>query len=147
MKIYKNEQRFDSKTGKPNGFERVWWETRCDFSGRIVDASDENPAEGDWPAYYYTINIDYGDQDPCHGSGGDEYDFGRTHNVDMFQFLSEEFVVFDHWNDGSEMPAFLAALAGQESLGQALRDMRVATARRLIQEGAIVAEGLTGHDG
>jgi hypothetical protein len=152
MEIYKTEQRFDPKTGAPSKPVKTWKETRCDFSGRVVESVEDKG----YPAYYCKFDLDYGSQDPCFGCGGegdgDEGAFGND-VVDMFQFLSRPYVIFDDsvgdYNDGgpeSEMPAFLKALGklkgNRVSLDGALREMRVRTANRLIKEGIIQPEEL-----
>ena len=141
MEIYREEQRFDHKTGKPKGTEKVWKETRCDFSGKVVASSERE----DYPAYYCKFILDYETQDPCMGSGGNEFEFGEKHKVEMFQFLNQPYVIYhDSATTGeSEMPKFLKWAAKQETLDGALRDMRVATAEKLIAEGLVKGSELS----
>lgn len=145
MKLYKDEPRFDRRSGKQNGTERIWFATRCDFSGRLVSTSEDEGLK----AYYYEINVDHGDEDSCYGACGDEFQFGKDLKIDMYAFLSEPFVVYDDAGNRSdtgetEMPAFLKALSNYEDFDQALRLMRMATLKKLIESGEVKAEELGG---
>lgn len=140
MEIYKKEQRFNSRTGKPAGTIKVCKETRCDFSGRVVDGGERK----DYPAYYCKLVLDYENQDPCFGASGDEFRFGKDNNLNMFDFLSQPYVIFDDVAETgeTEMPAFLKSLADYESLDHALRTMRINTAKKLLADGIIKPEDL-----
>lgn len=139
MYIYTTEPRFNPKTGKPVKGERAWKETRCDFSGRVVESKTRNG----YPAYYCKFKLDYGDQDPCFGASGDEYQFGQECHLNMHRFLSGAYIIFYDCETGeTEMPKFLKALAKHSSLDDALRTMRIATARRLLAAGTIQAADL-----
>lgn len=83
MKIYCNVPKFNSKTGKLDGSTREWKETRCDFSGNIVESADDESLN----AYHCQYKLDYNDNDPCMGSGGIEYEFGKKYKVDMYRLL------------------------------------------------------------
>ena len=86
MLIYKTVNLFDPQTGeKLSEPTKVDWKYICDFSGEEIE-SWESPGE---------YSIDYGDKDPCFGSGEGErwYDgdwyweiFGQTH----YQFKTNE---------------------------------------------------------
>jgi hypothetical protein len=142
VKIYDTKAAYNQHSGKRDGTRKVWKETRCDFSGRIVDAPDFG---GGYPAYYASFKLDYGDQDPCMGSDGEEFAFGQLNGVDVYGFLHQPYVIFDDTSGDTgetEMPAFLAALKDYDSLDGALRAMRIATAQKLINEGTITPESL-----
>jgi hypothetical protein len=140
MKIYKTEPRFNPKTGKPIKPERIWKETRCDFSGKVVESSEIQY----FTTYYCMYYLDYNSQDACMGSGGDEYEFGQKYKVDMFIFLSEPYVIYNNTMPReSEEKKFLKALSKYESLDGALRDMRVKTAKKLIESGEISEDSLS----
>lgn len=144
MELYKDEPKFDPRTGKPDGTHRIWKETRCDFSGRVV-RSCEDP---NLCAYECRIDLDYEDQDPCFGSGGEEYAFGQKYKVDTYAFLNDGYVIYCNWEDddySATMKEFMKALKEHETFAAALRSMRVATAIKLIESGEIKAEDLRGR--
>lgn len=139
MELYKDEPNFDPRTGKPNGTRRVWKETRCDFTGKVVASCDDENRS----AYECKIDLNYGDEDPCYGSGGDEYAFGRKHKIDVYAFLNDGYVILHDWEtDASAMKDFMMALREHETFAVALRSMRIATAQRLIDSGEIKADYL-----
>lgn len=132
MNVYEIEQRFNRRTGKAEGTDKVWKERRCDFSGEVVADRD-----GDYPKYACLINLDYEDQDSCMGSGGEEYDLHKKHGIDVYAFLNEPYAIHE-----DAMKDFLKSAAKQGNLDYALRSARTATAKRLIEEGVIKPEQL-----
>lgn len=78
MIIYKEEQRFDSKTGVPK-IVKVCKEYRCDYSGEIIDDD----------AIYCTYELNYGCDDPCFGSWPEEYEFGKNIIYMFINFYKE----------------------------------------------------------
>lgn len=142
MKIYKSEPRFDPRTGEPTHPEKSWKETRCDFTGAVVESRDPKL----YPAYYCQFVLDYGSQDPCFGASGEEFEFGEKYDINMFNFLSDSYVILDDMAETGEtaMPKFLKHLSKCESLDGALREMRIKTAKRLIKAGIIKPEDLIG---
>lgn len=139
MDVYTIEQQFNRR-GKPENV-KVIKETRCDFSGKVVSGGDRTD---DYPAYYCKLKFDYEDQDPCFGSGGKEYKFGQDNKINMYEFLSQPYVIFNDEGDTgeTEMPGFLKALVEYATLEHALRDMRINTAKKLIADGTITASML-----
>lgn len=142
MEIYKVITKFDVDTGKPKP-KKAWHATRCDFSGRVVAGGEMGDS---YPAYECKIKLDYEDQDPCFGSGGDEYKFGQEYGIYVFDFLSQPYVIFDDFAETgeSEMKNFLAEVVKYDSLAHALRSMRIATADKLIKDGVVKPEELFG---
>ena len=135
MKIYQDVKRFSAKTGKPSGTKRELKEIRCDYTGVILSEDlDENP--------YPTYHLDYGSSDPCFGSGGDEYEFGEKYSVDMFPFLSDEYVFNDSsYQKVGACAAMIKHFAGGEgacSFADMCRISRIETAKRLIENGTII---------
>lgn len=129
MIIYQTVPRFNPKTGKPMKPDREWKEIRCDFSGRVVDSLD-----GEYSNYYCSYVLDYQNKDSCMGASGEEYEFGAKHKIDMHEFLSQPYVIFqDAYTGESEEHKFLKSLAKYESLDDALRSMRIKTAKKLIK--------------
>ena len=80
MNIYEKVKRFDPITGQPT--ERYdFKEVRCDYTGEVID----------YDSYYCTYNLNYDGQDPCFGSGGEEYRLGKEAKIDVFQFMSQTY--------------------------------------------------------
>lgn len=143
MDIFKSIPQFNPNTGEPENPRRIKIAIRCDFSGRIVDGKGY---EGGYPAHGPKIILDYESSDPCFGAGGGEWEFGEKYHIDMFQFLSQPYVIFDDVAETgeSEMPSFLKALSEYDDLAHALRAMRIKTATKLVEEGLVKPEGLEG---
>ena len=143
MELFKKELRFNSKTGQPLDPVKVWKETRCDFTGKIVASSEDKYNNN----YYCKFQLDYEDQDSCMGADGLEYDFGQKYGIYMFQFLSDPYVIFEDWETGeSYQNKFLKAATKYESLDHALRMIRIKTATKLLEKGTIKPEELSGAD-
>lgn len=141
MEIYKSVPRFNPITGLPTTPIKAWKETRCDFSGKVCAGGERGD---DYPAHYAKYVLDYGDQDPCYGSGGEEFSLNRDYDINVYALLSQPYVVFDDTDeDESEVPAFLASLAEYGSLDNALRSMRVKTVKKLLADGTITPEQLS----
>lgn len=140
MELYISEPRFNIKTGKSDVPVKIWKEKRCDFSGEVVLSKDSYG----YPAYYCMYKLDYQDQDPCFGSDGDEFDFGEKYGIYMFDFLYEPYVILNDYSGdkGSKMKAFLKEVSNYDSLDDALRSMRIKTAKKLIEKGIISPEDL-----
>ena len=145
MKIYHQVTRYRSSTGKPY-LRWEFKEIRCDFSGRVID---EDLNSHSYPNY----NLQYDDQDPCFGSGGDEYHFGQEYGVDMFEFLSGTYhFITGSYNEDGEYVDYNACVEMMKSLinknisfDAMCRASRIKTAIKLIKEGTILPEQLYEH--
>jgi len=148
MIIYEKVKRFDPITGKPTekwGFKEI----RCDYTGVVLDYEN----------YYCTYNLDYGDQDPCLGSSGEEYQLRQDFNIDVFQFLSQTYHFLavggaDDKESFAEWQMMEEALKHCKSrknewyrcftFDAICRHARCRTARKLIQSKEITPEQLEG---
>lgn len=124
MKIFKKEMRYDERTGKPKGEVYFIDHTCCDFTGAKI-----NPGEA--PSIY----IDWHCIDPCFGAGGVEYNFGKKYKLNMHDFLSQVYC-FANWN---VYGMFISMLAQHKNktFDQALRSIRIKTAKGMIERGQI----------
>lgn len=125
MKIYNKAPIYDIRTGKLKGEEMVADHICCDFTGALVDI-------GDAP----TIYIDYHYVDPCFGSDGAEYDFGKKYKLDMHEFLSQPYD-FANWTVYEMFLSMLVQHKNDETFDIALRNMRMKTAQGMIERGQI----------
>lgn len=137
MYIYKRIPFFSHVDGQPIEPIISYSQTRSDLSGRVVDSVDDGETY-----YYCSYKLEYGNQDPIMGADGDEYKFGEEYKVNMFNFLSQPYVFFNDFSGDSEYPAFFKALKKHDTLDNALRTMRINTARKLIKSGEIKPEDL-----
>lgn len=133
MKIFEQVKRFDAHTGKPY-FVKKFKEFRCDFSGEVIDEDLESYS---YPSY----NLEYGDQDPCFGSCGKEYEFGKTHDINMFEFLSDTYHFRNDTNDQC-VAMMLKYHKSKMSFAEMCRTSRIEAAETLIKSGEITAEQL-----
>lgn len=80
MIIYEKVKRYDQITGKPKA---IWGEKeiRCDYTGEILDCEN----------MYCTYVLNYEGQDPCFGSGGDEYKLAQDFGLCAYTFFSETY--------------------------------------------------------
>lgn len=135
MKIYKNIQRFDAQTGKPY-FIKKFAEFRCDFSGTVIDEDDlEN-------LFYPSYDLEYGDSDPCFGSDGEEYKFGKRNNIPMFEFLIETYHFRNDQDQDQSVAMMVHYLPKKMTFAQMCRTSRIVTAQKLIDSNKITPEQL-----
>jgi hypothetical protein len=138
MKIYHQVTRFSSRTGKPRKVMELK-ELRCDFTGTVIDLDDAPP----YPAYVF----DYRDADPCFGSDEEVLAFGDKHNINMYAFLSDEYV-FDNGNNGLGADACALMLRKYCSAGDnytfadICKMSRLATAQKLLDDKVITSDQL-----
>jgi len=136
MKVLKRQKYFSETTGEELGYRMVSDHERCDFSGEVLGGEGQGYDSDSAP--FPTYALDYGDMDPCFGSGGVEYEFSQKYDVQMWEFLSDPYTVI-HWYE----PELLKTAT--HTFAEALREARVKTAQRLIEEGVITAEQLVGY--
>jgi len=151
MIIYEKVKRFDPITGKPT---EKWAqkELRCDYTGVVLDYDNNGPTS------YCSYYLDYEDHDPCFGSSGAEYEFGKEFDIDMFHFLSKTYHFFQPglhvpW-EFAEFMMMKEAIENCENKKSAwyrcftfdsiCRQARINTARKLM-DGRLPAK--TGKDG
>lgn len=147
MIIYEKVKRFNPVTGEP---VEKWAakEIRCDYTGEVLD----------YDSYYCTYDLNYGDQDPCLGSDGPEYDLGKEFKIEMYSFLAQTYHFLsvggtDSKEDTAEWAMMEEALkncTNPESewyrcytFDSICRHSRTRTARRLIEEKVITPEQLS----
>lgn len=138
MEIFHSVKRFNDKTGKP--FQKwVHKETRCDFTGELIDEDGDTSA---YPSY----KLDYGDSDPCFGSCDDEFEFGKKHDVPMFEFLSGTYhFLSDSYTDRDACADMIQSFAGEKiSFANMCRASRIKTAAKLIEQKIITPDQLRG---
>lgn len=143
MVIYDKVKRFNSVTGKP---VEAWIEKeiRCDYTGELVDYDNS----------YCVYHLDYNDQDPCFGSGGDEFKFGKDFEVEMHSFLSGTYHFKAEDGGFAERDMFEEVLKNCDkkksewhrcyTFDAICRYARIRTARRLIEKKIIKPEQLKG---
>jgi len=134
MNIFREEKRFDPKTGKPSGTEKVFDRCVCDVCGLAIEEDKYVPE--------LQILVDYGGIDACFGSGGDEYSFGERFNIDLNEFLSFPFVSHNCWTDPEGVEWDCDVMLAEEikqsgNLPQAIRNLKIKTATMLIVSGKI----------
>lgn len=144
MIIYQSVKRFNILTGEPY-LQKEFKEIRCDFTGEVIDE--------DLGYSYCNYHLNYGNADPCFGSGEEEYDFCHKYDIDAFTFLSDTYhfiqdhssgrcteteMMIEHLKDVGEydMPTF----------ANMCRASRIETAQKLIDAGTIKASDLRGDD-
>lgn len=132
MKIYRLEPRFSPTTGEPSEPHKVFDHVRCDYTGKVIDGIGNYT----YPAYA----LEYGNTDPCWGSHPGESDFAEVYGIELHEFLGDTYDI--NFEDEAD---FLRSVS--ESFGSCLREARVKTAKRLIEEGAVKPEQLEGHWG
>jgi hypothetical protein len=145
MIIYDKIKRYNPVTGEPTE-KWVEKEIRCDFTGEVLDYDN----------YYCAYNLDYGNQDPCLGSSGEEYELGKALDIYMFPFLVQ---TYHFISDGSDSKDGIAEWRMMEealknckkkdsewyrcyTFDSICRHARVRTAYRLIRENIITPEQL-----
>lgn len=139
MRIYANQPRFNSRTGKPEGGERVCVEHRSDLTGkRFVEWGDP---EDNQP--YYSTKFNYGSDDPCFGASGEEFQFGRDNDIEMHVFLSAPYT----FTCNEDVTVVQYAHARGLDFATACRELRVEAARKLIDAGRVLPCQLEGYAG
>lgn len=144
MKIYKQVKKFHPDSGKAIT-KTVLNELRCDYTGNVIDIEANQ--------MYCSYELNYSDSDPCFGSGGDEYKFGQTHLINMFEFLSGSYHFLQDYErflfpEKEMMRKYLKNLPELYlPEGMCFHDMcrtvRVITASKLIEDGIITPAQLT----
>lgn len=138
MKIYHQVETFHPRTGLPSKVTELK-ELRCDFTGVVIDCDEGSP--------YPTYHLDYGDSDPCFGSDGDAFEFGKQHGINMYAFMGDEYV-FDNRGNGLETDACALMIREYASTTNVITfaDMcgaaRLATAIKLIADKVITSDQL-----
>jgi hypothetical protein len=136
VKIYEKVTKYRSDNGKPYS---TWEfkEYRCDFTGAVI-SEDENTDS--YPHY----KLDYAEQDPCFGSGGDEYDFGKKFKINVYEFLSGtyHFITIEQ-NACFDMMKHL--IDYKMDFADMCRYSRIKTACKLIGDELIESEQLYDH--
>lgn len=150
MKIFGTAKRFNQITGEP---EEVWVfkEVRCDFTGEVLDDNE-----------YCRYGLNYENQDPCFGAGGEEYEFGQKYGIDIWEFLDYEYA-FASIGGSDEPEHYAESLMMNEAVGNFMdertewyrcftfdamcRHSRIRTAKRLIEEKIIEPQQLMSHVG
>tara|TARA_Y100000310_G_scaffold58100_1_gene53341 strand:- start:112 stop:585 length:474 start_codon:yes stop_codon:yes gene_type:complete len=141
MYVYRDEPRFDPKTGDPDEPDRIIDHVRCDVSGAVIRRDHGTDGE---PFFV----LDYRTMDPCFGSSGDEAEFFERHELDRNLFLSGAYhLAYPGMNPEIEdrLAAAYSEMASGKwhlSLSGFLRSARITTADRLISEGVIEPEQL-----
>lgn len=143
MKIYEQVTRFDPKNGKPYQ-EWAFKEIRCDFSGKLIDENNSS---------YPNYSLKYEDSDPCFGSDGEEFAFGKKHKVPIYEFLNSDYHFFTdgcdedgnyiEYNGCVDMMSKL--IKHYMSFDGMCRYSRINTAKKLIEDGTITSEQLYWH--
>ena len=135
MVIYKMTKRFDPQTGTPLPDKATASHYRCDFTGLAMD-EDCDPMDMPYPRY----DLAYGDQDPCFGSGGDEFKLSKDFKMDVYSFLAQPYTISLNAEE-----AFVAwAAENRLTVSNAFRQARAETARRLLDAGEVTVEQLGG---
>ena len=138
MKIYHQVQAFHQRTGESYKVTELK-ELRCDFTGAVIDPDEGSP--------YPTYHLDYGDSDPCFGSDGDAFEFGKQHGINMYAFMSDEYI-FDNGGNGLETDACALMLRkyckgkNTSTFADICRDARLATVKKLIADKVITPDQL-----
>ena len=137
MIIYDKCTRYSEISGEP--YESyIFKEIRCDFYGVVI---------GEDTDFHYepSILFDYQDSDPCFGSDGEEFDFGKKYNIPMFAFLNSEYhFLSDYYNSkfaNVDMMRYHLA-NGDMSFENMCRVSRIETAIKLIESGVITPRQL-----
>jgi len=145
MKIYKTYEieLINKTTGMSiTRKERQEVETRCDYSGLVIDEMNSKP--------YCSYNLDYGYQDSLFGDGDDESELSQL-GVDIFDFLSQPYEFYDdsystgeYFNQETKMLEEATSLFSENDLSieSVLRYVRTRTALKLIKDGIIEPEDL-----
>jgi len=138
MRVWFTKKRFNPETGEPHTIRAAEYK-RCDLTGiQFFEWTDP-----DILPYPPRIICDYGSTDPCFGSGGDEFEFGKKHDIDMHKFLGEPFHIAL-----SRSGALVKEAARRNmDIAFALRTFRLETAKKLLEEGRVLACQLTGYHG
>jgi hypothetical protein len=148
MIIYDKVKRFNSITGKPTE-EWAFKEIRCDFTGVVLGYEN----------HYCAYDLNYQSQDPCFGSSGGAYQFGKDFNSDMFPFLSQTYHFSVGGSDTKEDFAEWQMLEGAMknctnkksewyhcyTFDAICRQSRIKTAQKLIENNEIISEQLEDH--
>jgi len=135
MLIHAGQPRFNPRTGKPEGLDRVVVHERCDLTGKVfVECGDPMDSP------YCRVKLDYGSNDSMYGTADD---LSFADQICMHPFLSEPYGIGE--NDAVKATKF-AAERGLD-YPMALRRMRCETAERLVAEGVIKPCQLTGYEG
>jgi hypothetical protein len=139
MIIFETKPLYSQTTGKLIGNSKVGYGHRCDFCGAALWEQDYSP--------YCRYMLDYESSDPCMGSDGDEYEFGKKYDIDMHQFLYGAYAFCaapDFECEAEFFKWYVAKMADQNlnTLEGALREVRVMTADKLLTDGTIKAEDL-----
>jgi len=144
MKIYKTYEieLINKTTGMSiTRKERQEVETRCDYSGLVIDEMNKS---------YCSYNLDYGYQDSLFGDGDDESELSQL-GVDIFDFLSQPYEFYDdsystgeYFNQETKMLEEATSLFSENDLSieSVLRYVRTRTALKLIKDGIIEPEDL-----
>ena len=135
MIIHDKRQTYRWDTGEPDGFIHQYLHERCDFTGIILEGPHVELHA--YPKY----RLDYENQDPGFGCG-DEFEFGRKYDIDVGLFLGDSYAI--QWD--AELEFLELVLEKQSSFAEALREVRVATAIRLIEAGEITPDQLSGAE-
>lgn len=165
MRVSETRPRFDPETGRECGTLRRTLHHRCDYCGEVLPCTEGDPDGGYAPNL--TLQLDHGACDPCFGSRGDEYAFGRKGpQFDVSAFLRQPYAFCNDWNregDRSlcEQALALEFLAGAfddmpspqpppgmeplrpvDDLQGILRSARVRAADKLVSDGTVTIEQL-----
>lgn len=137
MIIYEYAEKYDPDTGEAVGLKVDRKVRRCDFSGELAgDGTTDTP--------YVRYRMDYGSQDPCFGSGGDEYEFGRDFAVSMHRFLGD--APYEIKWSFSEKAAEEFKSSDFDWFGGYFRMIRIRAARRLLEAGEVKPWQLPGFE-
>jgi len=166
MRVSEAKTRFDQETGEPCGTLRKTRHHRCDYCGRVL------PATEDGYAPVLSLDMSYGDSDPCFGSGTGEHGLIERHGSGaVHAFLGQPYAFCNEFNhDGCGAPLCEAALAlellactvdgvpepvppegmgpldGVRDFDSAFRAARVRAAAKLIADGEVPPEELLWDD-
>jgi hypothetical protein len=140
---------FDPFTGKPTpDGEVMLLHERCDVTGDVFN-EDDDPESLPYSHLFFSYCAD-----PCFGVPEEEFRFARDFDIDMHEFLSDPYAFSELASNAVAVHAVLAsnavavhAVQNQLSIADACRQLRVETARRLIDSGAIRPSQLSGYCG